>query len=495
MTQCTNLTNDKREAVLRALLVSRKSDLTRRQPNHVLKEISIKFNCSARTVQRIWSSAKEQGIAQGNFDVNIHNKKKGRVGRKVEYTAEVIHSKLIEMDKRDRTSFRTMSEKTGISVGTLHNCMKNGMFRSHTSAIKPSLTPANMLARVDFALKAIDEESLAFMEMSNIVHLDEKWYFLTKTSRRFYLLPGEKEPVRRTQSKRYIGKIMFLSAVSRPCFSSDGSLLWDGKLGTWTFVTMTPALYSSRRRPKGTLELKPVAVTRDVYREKLLQAVIPAIVQKWPTHTLGQTIVLQHDNALAHVPIHDPQVQAEFNDLKRHHGWSFWIVPQPPNSPDLNVLDLGFFASIQALQHRKYASCLDELISNVVGDFGDERQQYLENPPSFKRQTTTRRDFAAKSGMRRHSLCHTKSKLSGTIDLESMLDGVVQEARLEDELSSQLQSIAMEFDVGAIENALNELHIVPITLEEDESTDGIADGLRPLESLPSENETEEIWKI
>ncbi|CAK4131254.1 unnamed protein product [Aphanomyces euteiches] len=76
-----------------------------------------------------------------------------------------------------------------------------------------------------------------------------------------------------------------------------------------------------------------------------------------------------------------------------------------------------------------------------------------------------------------------------------MLDGVVQEARLEDELSSQLQSIAMEFDVGAIENALNELHIVPITLEEDESTDGIADGLRPLESLPSENETEEIWKI
>ncbi|KAH9076905.1 hypothetical protein LEN26_014025 [Aphanomyces euteiches] len=90
---------------------------------------------------------------------------------------------------------------------------------------------------------------------------------------------------------------------------------------------------------------------------------------------------------------------------------------------------------------------------------------------------------------------HTKSKLSGTIDLESMLDGVVQEARLEDELSSQLQSIAMEFDVGAIENALNELHIVPITFEEDESTDGIADGLRPLESLPSENETEEIWKI
>ncbi|KAH9080125.1 hypothetical protein Ae201684P_009071 [Aphanomyces euteiches] len=86
-------------------------------------------------------------------------------------------------------------------------------------------------------------------------------------------------------------------------------------------------------------------------------------------------------------------------------------------------------------------------------------------------------------------------KLSGTIDLESMLDGVVQEVRLEDELSSQLQPIAMEFDVGAIENALNELHIVPITFDEDESTDGIADGLRPLESLPSENETEEIWKI
>jgi exosome complex RNA-binding protein Rrp42 (RNase PH superfamily) len=44
-------------------------------------------------------------------------------------------------------------------------------------------------------------------------------------------------------------------------------------------------------------------------------------------------------------------------------------VCQPPNSPDLNVLDLGFFAAIQALQHKETPKTVDVLIGTVVKSF------------------------------------------------------------------------------------------------------------------------------
>ena len=38
---------------------------------------------------------------------------------------------------------------------------------------------------------------------------------------------------------------------------------------------------------------------------------------------------------------------------------------QPPNSPDFNILDLGFFNSIQSLQQQKRMTDIDELITAV----------------------------------------------------------------------------------------------------------------------------------
>jgi hypothetical protein len=42
---------------------------------------------------------------------------------------------------------------------------------------------------------------------------------------------------------------------------------------------------------------------------------------------------------------------------------------QPPNSPDMNCLDLGFFASLQSLTFNRVSRNLDELIDNVIKEF------------------------------------------------------------------------------------------------------------------------------
>jgi hypothetical protein len=41
------------------------------------------------------------------------------------------------------------------------------------------------------------------------------------------------------------------------------------------------------------------------------------------------------------------------------------LVDQPANSPDLNVLDLGYFASIQALQQKQQQRTVGDLIAAV----------------------------------------------------------------------------------------------------------------------------------
>lgn len=42
---------------------------------------------------------------------------------------------------------------------------------------------------------------------------------------------------------------------------------------------------------------------------------------------------------------------------------------QPPNSPDLNVLDLDFFRTIQSLKYKEASKTIDELVSGVEKTF------------------------------------------------------------------------------------------------------------------------------
>ena len=53
------------------------------------------------------------------------------------------------------------------------------------------------------------------------------------------------------------------------------------------------------------------------------------------------------------------------------------LVQQPPNSLDMNVLDLGFFRSIQTLQYQKAAYNVPHLLSVVNNAFDNLSSQCL----------------------------------------------------------------------------------------------------------------------
>jgi hypothetical protein len=52
-------------------------------------------------------------------------------------------------------------------------------------------------------------------------------------------------------------------------------------------------------------------------------------------------------------------------------GMDIRIINQPPNSPDMNVLDLGFFNSLQSLAYGTISGSIDELIANVQKEFNE----------------------------------------------------------------------------------------------------------------------------
>jgi hypothetical protein len=189
--------------------------------------------------------------------------------------------------------------------------------------------------------------------------------FLTEKQQSIYLVDGELEPERSVHNKAHITKVMFLTAVARPRFDANGVCTFDGKIGMWPFVKREAAQRTSCNRARGTMETKPVNVTYDVYVTYFVEKVIPAIKLSFPRgHVPVQEVLVQHDNAPSHFRSDEPQWVAAVQDKR---NWDLKLTEQPPNSPDTNVLDLGFFASIQSMQWGLApAVSIDGLIANVL---------------------------------------------------------------------------------------------------------------------------------
>ncbi|KAE9262527.1 hypothetical protein PR003_g33509 [Phytophthora rubi] len=102
-------------------------------------------------------------------------------------------------------------------------------------------------------------------------------------------------------------------------------------------------------------------MTREIYRDMLVNDVIPAIKAKWPQDQKHIPIRLQQDNAKPHVHEDDAEVLA----AGCSDGWMMHPLNQPAQSPDLNCLDLGYFASIQTLQSKTHPRTTVDLIKEV----------------------------------------------------------------------------------------------------------------------------------
>ncbi|GAA0166471.1 hypothetical protein LIER_40194 [Lithospermum erythrorhizon] len=128
--------------------------------------------------------------------------------------------------------------------------------------------------------------------------------------------------------------------VDIPRFVVKTNEWFDGKIGVFPNVCTQAARRSIKNRVAGTRETKPIL-----------------------------------DNARPHTKMEDP----EFLEAAKKDSFDIRLCFQPPNSPDINVLDLGFFASIQALQHKEPPNSIDQLVAAVQNSFDKYEPEFLND--------------------------------------------------------------------------------------------------------------------
>jgi len=117
----------------------------------------------------------------------------------------------------------------------------------------------------------------------------------------------------------------------------------------------------------------PEGVDRDTYRQMMLDDVVPAMQSVMPTCELSRydTIYIQQDGAPSHIPTknEDDMWCDEMDTLGLRERIK--LVTQPPNSPDCNINDLGFFNALQSTCHSTCPRNAMELIEMVTQAFKD----------------------------------------------------------------------------------------------------------------------------
>lgn len=232
-------------------------------PRGALKNAATKFGISDDTASRIWGLRAQMDLDNPtSIRKALDNKKKGRVGAK----PKVIDQEKVEsIPYEQRETIRSLADAMGLAPATVHRHVKYGNFRWIPTSVKPVLTDVHKLARMKYCLDNLisrpDTNVAVFKEVFNTIHVDEKWFFLRKARRGAYLGKREQKPERHAPSKRFIPKVMFLSAVCRPRINQlTGEVEFDGKIGVFPFIKREPAKRTSANRPRGTLVIKNVTV-------------------------------------------------------------------------------------------------------------------------------------------------------------------------------------------------------------------------------------------
>ena len=89
-------------------------------------------------------------------------------------------------------------------------------------------------------------------------------------------------------------------------------------------------------------------VTKYIYQELLITKSHPAIIEKWPRRDQQlRKFFIQQDGAKNHIHEDDN----EFNNALMEHNITAKLYTQVPNSPDVTLLDLGFFRAIQSFNY------------------------------------------------------------------------------------------------------------------------------------------------
>ncbi|CAM9787782.1 unnamed protein product, partial [Sphacelaria rigidula] len=163
---------------------------------------------------------------------------------------------------------------------------------------------------------------------------------------------------------------MVIVANARP----DPSHNFDGKIGIWRICVLKTAARSSKRRKRGEEYEFDCTIDAEWYKTWYIDEYLPAIKLKMPW-LRSKRVIVQQDGASPHTGKNNPEI---FNSAGMGRGWMVELVTQPAQSPDLNVNNFGFFASLKSRVWGMNASSIDELVETIFKQYEEYDGDTLE---------------------------------------------------------------------------------------------------------------------
>ena len=200
------------------------------------------------TISRLWRQARGARKQSLIIALEIASRNNSRA-KSPKYSHAEFRQGLKEIPRRCRKTYRSTAKAMGVSLNTVQRMLlQKDVCRIHTSSLKPTLTEENKMSRMELALSFVDKNNTSkFENMADLIHINEKWFYLTKDGQRFIIAADEEEPYRHVQHKSFLTKIMFLCAVARPRYDTNKNAWLDGKIGIWPIGKWEPAKRSSKK--------------------------------------------------------------------------------------------------------------------------------------------------------------------------------------------------------------------------------------------------------
>lgn len=357
----TNLTEKQRHRVIEHLLKGSNHGALQKGD---LAQAAEMWSCGMKQISRLWKRYQLQ-VSDGVSNVDLRNKRFGTSGRKLVDFAKLDEA-LRKVPLKNRTTQRTVAAELGISQQVLQRNFDKIDIRASKRFLRLLLTDAAKTRRLQWALSWIRSGpggSRRFATMDNIYMVRRKIVLCEEAGRG--VLPRRWRRSTRAQGPTQISP----KEGDVPCCCCAPTQKHGRKPGLRRQNRYRSIHHAGGSPPKlqeqscGDYGTTMVEVTKEVCKQKLLDDVFPAIKAKWPGGPAE--FFFQQDNAPSHNIGDDPDIVAAGTE----GGWNIKLLNQPPNSPDTNNLDLGFFNSIQSLQDQTTINTVDELIEEVKRAF------------------------------------------------------------------------------------------------------------------------------
>ena len=165
-------------------------DLLARSDNGVLRrgaagEVGEKYGNTGRAMLNLWKRYQQQKAA-GVAVPDVSCRRKGNNKRDLSQQKEALQSIPLKL----RTTQRSVAASIDLPKTTFRRRMKNLGVKSYSRFLKPALTNACKLDRLRWARSFVSTSAggtRKFKGMGNVVHVDEKWWYLCQENQRYYV--------------------------------------------------------------------------------------------------------------------------------------------------------------------------------------------------------------------------------------------------------------------------------------------------------------------